>query len=67
LLQLNGGFGTHFDPSRGAPRKRAIRPIETSKSVFCDVRSTSTPAVAKSGHPLRRGERINPSAQSHRR
>ena len=24
--QRNGGFGTHFDPSRGAPRKRAIRP-----------------------------------------
>ena len=43
--QPNGGFGTHFGPSRGAPRRRAMRPIEASKVAICNGRFTSTPAV----------------------
>ena len=45
--QRNGGFGTHFDPSRGAPRKRAIRPIEASKAAICNGRFTSTPVSGR--------------------
>jgi hypothetical protein len=42
--QRNGGFGTHFGPSRGAPRRRAIGPTGTCSAAICYVRSTSTPA-----------------------
>ena len=43
--QRNGGFGTHFGPSRGAPRRRAIRPTGTCSAAICYARSTSTPTV----------------------
>jgi hypothetical protein len=36
--QWNGGFGAHSRPSRRAPRRRAFRPIETSKAAVCYVR-----------------------------
>ena len=39
--QRNGGFGTHFGPSRGALRRRAIRPTGTCSAAICYVRSTS--------------------------
>ena len=43
--QWNDGYGADSGPSRGDPCRRAYRPIEASKTVVCDVRNTSTPAV----------------------
>jgi hypothetical protein len=55
--QRNGGFGTHFDPSRGAPRKRAIRPIEASKAAICNG---SFAQIAVVPHPCC-GELVDPT------
>jgi hypothetical protein len=44
-LAIVCGYGADSGPSRGAPSRRALRPIEASKAAVCWVRFTSTPAV----------------------
>ena len=55
--QPNGGFGTHFGPSRGALRRRAIRPTGTCSAAICYARSTSTPTVPFTSTPAVAGQR----------
>src|SRR5271166_6659215 len=48
LLRARKGmtaFGSDSSPSRGDPCRRALRPIEASKTAACYVRSTSIPDV----------------------
>jgi hypothetical protein len=48
-VQWNDRYGADSGPSRGDLCRRALRPIEASKTVVCYVRFTEDPMTAVSG------------------
>ena len=63
--QWNDGFRPNSGPSRGGPCKGAIRPIEASKKVVCDVRNPSIRNFTSAGkHPAMAGRNRHPQPSS---